>query len=290
MNSMKMLRSIQTGLVVFVMLSLCLPVPAQAEVEWSVTRQLDVGAVPLDVAVSQDGKMMFVLVPREVIVYGTDEANVIARIPVEEGFDRITHSVKDNTLILTDRTSNVLHMIQLEEVYTFDVSYLAFRGAAEAPVTIVVFSDYQCPYCARLGKTLQQVLEKHPEDIKLVFKNYPLSIHKSAREAALAALAAKKQEKFWEVHDLLFENYKELSTEKIEEIVQQAGLDMEKFAEGKQDPEFGKLVDMDIKEARVAGVRGTPTVFINGKMVKQKSLKGFEEAIENELSKRKEKE
>lgn len=285
---MKMFRLIQMKLVVFSVLFLCLSPLAQADLQWSVKGQFDVGAVPLDVAVSLDGKMMFVLVPGEVLVYATDEANVMARIPVEEGFDCITHSVKDNTLILTNRNNNMLQIIQLEEVYEFDTSYLAFKGAAEAPVTIVVFSDYQCPYCSRLAKTLQEVLDKYPEDAKLVFKNYPLSIHKSAKEAALAALAAKKQEKFWEVHDLLFENYKTLSSEKIEEIAQEAGLDPEKFAEDMKAPELEKLIDKDVKEARTAGVRGTPTVFINGKIVKKKSLRGFEEMIENELSKREE--
>jgi protein-disulfide isomerase len=230
--------------------------------------------------------MIFVLVPNEVLVYAPTEDTVMNRIPVADGFDRLTHSAKNNTLILTNSAEKKLEIIQLAEVHDISVSGLAFEGPADAPVTIAVFSDYQCPYCARLLPLMEQVREKYPDDVKIVFKNFPLAMHKSAKEAARAVLAAKEQGKFWELHDALFENYRGLNDEKIREIAKDVGLDVEKLEEDMKDPFIEDLINRDIRNAREAGVRGTPTIFVNGVMVKNRSLDGFSEMIENELAKK----
>ena len=132
---------------------------------------------------------------------------------------------------------------------------------------------------------LEQVLEKYPKDVKAVFKNFPLRNHKLARPAAIAALAADKQDKFWEFHDLLFENYRGLSEEKIGEIAQKLGLDMEKFAADKRDPQILNMIRRDVSDGQRAGVSGTPTVFVNGRLLRNRSLRGFQTLIDKSLKK-----
>ena len=131
----------------------------------------------------------------------------------------------------------------------------------------------------------EQVLEKYPEDVKVVFKNFPLRNHKFAMKAAVAALAAHSQGKFWEFHDLLFKNYNRLSDQKIQEIAQAVGLNMEEYEKKKKDPAIEKKVRQDLSDGHRAGVRGTPTVFINGIRLRDRSLKGFETAIDKQLQK-----
>jgi protein-disulfide isomerase len=132
---------------------------------------------------------------------------------------------------------------------------------------------------------LEQVLEKYPEGVKVVFKNFPLRNHKFAGKAAIAALAADKQGKFWEFHDLLFENYNRLSDEKIKEIAEKLGLDMEKFEKEQKDPQILKKINRDMSEGQRAGVRGTPTVFANGRLLRNRSLEGFQILIDKALKK-----
>jgi protein-disulfide isomerase len=131
----------------------------------------------------------------------------------------------------------------------------------------------------------EQVLEKYPEDVKVVFKNFPLRNHKFAMKAAVAALAANSQGKFWEFHDLLFKNYNKLSDQKIQEIAQAVGLNLEEYEKKKNDPAIKRKVNQDFSEGRRAGVRGTPTIFINGIRLRDRSLKGFQTAIDKQLEK-----
>jgi protein-disulfide isomerase len=134
------------------------------------------------------------------------------------------------------------------------------------------------------------VLEQYPNDVKLVFKNFPLTrIHKSAMDAAVASLAAFQQGKFWEFHSELFKNYNNLSDEKFDEIAKSVGLDMEQFKQDRQNPALSAMVQRDLKDGVEAGVRGTPSIFINGRMLQQRSLPGFQQIIDEELVKKKQK-
>jgi protein-disulfide isomerase len=132
---------------------------------------------------------------------------------------------------------------------------------------------------------LEQVLEKYPQDVKVAFKNFPLKNHKFAMKAAVAALAAESQGKFWEFHDLLFKNYNKLNDQKIQEISLTVGLNQEEYEKKKKDPAIERKVGQDLSEGRRAGVRGTPTIFVNGKRLRDRSLKGFQAAIDKELQK-----
>jgi protein-disulfide isomerase len=129
------------------------------------------------------------------------------------------------------------------------------------------------------------VLEKYPEQVKLVFKNFPLASHTFARKAAIAALAANAQGKFWEFHDALLKNFNKLDDAKIQQIAKDVGLNMEKFNKEVGDPALEKVVARDMKDGQEAGLRGVPTVFIDGKPLKNHSIPGIEEMIAAELKK-----
>ena len=119
-------------------------------------------------------------------------------------------------------------------------------------------------------------------------KNFPLeNIHKFAKPASHAALAANKQGKFWAFHEKLFKNYRALNEEKVIEIAKELGLDMEAFSRDRKSQSVKRQVSRDLYDGRQAGVRGTPTVFINGKLLRKRNLKGFEDMIEAQLKKQK---
>lgn len=130
------------------------------------------------------------------------------------------------------------------------------------------------------------MLGTYPQEVKLVHKNFPLSLHRFARKAAIAALAADKQGKFWEFHHKLFENQKTLDDGKIQEIAGGMGLDMERFTRDMTNPALQRLIIRDAQDGQRAGVFGLPTVFVNGKLLKNQSPQGFAEMIKAELKKK----
>jgi predicted DsbA family dithiol-disulfide isomerase len=121
--------------------------------------------------------------------------------------------------------------------------------------------------------------------VKLIHKNFPLSSHKFALKAAKAALAADKQEKFSEFNEKLFQNQKNLNDAMVQKIATELGLDMARFDKDKNDPVIQMLIRRDTDEARRAGIRGVPAVFINGKLLRSRSLQAFEQMIDLELKK-----
>lgn len=127
------------------------------------------------------------------------------------------------------------------------------------------------------------MLEKYPGEVKVVFKNLPLRNHRFARQAAAAALAAGEQGKFWEFRERLFQNYKRLNYQIIHKIAEDLALDMEKFGKDMRDARVEARITRDMADAAEAGVRGTPTVFVNGRLLRNRTLAGFQEAVEKEL-------
>ena len=129
------------------------------------------------------------------------------------------------------------------------------------------------------------MLEKYPNEVKLVHKDFPLTNHKYVQMAAAAALVANRQGKFWEFHDRLFKNVNRLNNHKLKEISREMTLNEEKFKKDMQDPEILKIISQDIREDAKVGVRGTPTIFINGRLLRQGSLQEFQRIIEKEFEK-----
>lgn len=154
-----------------------------------------------------------------------------------------------------------------------------FRGAADATVTIVEFSDFQCPYCTRGAATVEQILEKYPDDVKFVFQHFPLNFHPWAKPAAIAANCAGNQDHdaFWTLHDAYFENQKELKPDtvvaKSKEYLKGSKIDMakwEKCAGDTSSAEYqaeAKKVDADMAFGQAMGVSGTPGFFVNGEFL-----------------------
>ena len=131
------------------------------------------------------------------------------------------------------------------------------------------------------------MLEKYPQDVRLVHKNFPLRSHKFAMNAAKAVLAAHRQARFWDYHQKLFENYKRLNDAKFQALATDLGLDLERFNKDMNDASIQRLIYRDVKEGRDAGIRGIHAVFINGKLLKSTRGPGFQRMIDAELQKRK---
>lgn len=138
-------------------------------------------------------------------------------------------------------------------------------GPENAPVTLVEFSDFQCPYCYKAAADLGAVLKAYPDKVRLVFREYPLESHSNAATAAAAAIAAHRQGKFWTLHDALFANRQNLSRPNITALAAKAGLDMKRFQSDWSSKETAETIARDMKDGDGAGVEGTPTIFINGK-------------------------
>jgi predicted DsbA family dithiol-disulfide isomerase len=149
------------------------------------------------------------------------------------------------------------------------------RGPANAPVTIMAFSDYQCPYCVRAEPILAEVLERYPDQVRLVHRHFPLESHPFARPAAEAAMCADEQGKFWEYHDAIFAKAGHLDENSLAEIGGALGLDAEKFGACVEERRYRDFVEADFTAGREAGVSGTPSFFLNGI-----ALKGARDADE----------
>ena len=160
-------------------------------------------------------------------------------------------------------------------------------GSKTAPVQLVVFSDFECPFCGRVNPTIDQVKKQYGDKVAVAFKHFPLSFHKNAEPAAVASLAAHKQGKFWEMHDKLFENQRALSRNDFVSYAKDLGLDVGKFEKDLDDPSLKQWVKDDMAEGSKVGVRGTPATFINGRMVSgAQPFEAFKTVIEEELKKK----
>jgi protein-disulfide isomerase len=138
-------------------------------------------------------------------------------------------------------------------------------GPANARMTIVEFSDFQCPYCSKAVAQMKEVMRQMPKDVKLIFKQFPLDSHSDAQFAAEVALAAQAQGKFWEMHDLLYAGFPDLRRARIMAYAKELKLDIPKFTADVDSHKFKARVRTEEQEGEAAGVAGTPTFFFNGK-------------------------
>ncbi|HET9598988.1 MAG TPA: thioredoxin domain-containing protein [Anaeromyxobacteraceae bacterium] len=159
------------------------------------------------------------------------------------------------------------------------------KGKASAPVTMVLFSDFQCPYCARATPAVSDIEHSYPDDVRIVWKHYPLPFHPNAMPAALAAEAARLQggaPRFWAMHDKLFANQAALSDATYEAYARELGLDVARFKRDLADPKLRARVEDDMKLAQQLGVNGTPTFIVNGERVVGSN--GLKPAVERVLA------
>jgi protein-disulfide isomerase len=171
-----------------------------------------------------------------------------------------------------------------KKTFALAVAGSPVKGPADAPITIVEFSDFQCPPCGESRTLIKQVLTTYPKDVKLVYKTLPLtSIHPNALGAAKAAVAAGKQGKFWEMHDVLYENQDALDADRLSDYAARIGLDVERWKRDAASAEVQQQISADIREARDNGIDSTPTFIVNGKQVGERSLDGFKQLIDGAL-------
>ena len=158
------------------------------------------------------------------------------------------------------------------------------RGPEGAKVTIVEFSDFQCPFCSRAHDTVEEVMQAYAGKVRLVFRHFPLEFHPNAPKAAEAAACAAEQGKFWEYHDVLFKNQQTLAVENLKEHATSVGLDGAKFTECLDSGRMAALVKIDTEAGKKAGVNGTPAFFINGNMISgAQPMEEFKKIIDEEL-------
>jgi protein-disulfide isomerase len=162
------------------------------------------------------------------------------------------------------------------------------RGPATAPVTIVEFSDFECPYCGGLFPTLKQVEKNYPEQVRIVYRQFPLTnIHPHAQKAAEASLCANEQQKFWEFHDSMFGNQRELSIPDLKQRAVDLKLKTQEFNQCLDSGRHTAAIQADIQEGARNGVTGTPALFINGRLLSgNQPYTEIRDLIEDELQRK----
>jgi predicted DsbA family dithiol-disulfide isomerase len=162
------------------------------------------------------------------------------------------------------------------------------KGPANAPVTIVEFSDFECPYCGSLFPTLKQVEKNYPEQVRIVYRQFPLTnIHPHAQKAAEASLCANEQKKFWEFHDSMFSNQTELSIPDLKQRAVDLKLDTQAFNQCLDSGRHAAAIQADIQEGSRNGVTGTPALFVNGRLLSgNQPYAEIREVIEDELQRK----
>ncbi len=170
-------------------------------------------------------------------------------------------------------------------VYPIRVGDAPSKGPADAPVVVVEYSDFECPYCKRAHDTMKELTARFPDKVRLVFKNHPLPhLHKHAQLAAEAALAAGAQGKFWEMHDLLFAFRDALTREDLDAYAQSLGLDMVQFNYDLATGRFRDQIQRETREMLDIGATGVPAIFVNGLYIKgAKPLAIYEKAVQAAL-------
>lgn len=217
-----------------------------------------------------------------------------------------TYATKDGKILFPqgiDLTAPILNEEPQQEVKEVDISGEPVMGRSDAKVTVIEFSDFQCPYCGAAAGTDQMLIDQFKSSnpdweapvpklkelakegkIKLVFKQFPLNFHQYAQKAAEASECAYEQSKFWEYHDLLFTNQNALDTADLKKYAADLGLDTAKFNDCLDNSKFADEVNSDLTEGQSAGISGTPAYLINGKLISgAQPFSVFEQLIAAEL-------
>ncbi len=180
---------------------------------------------------------------------------------------------------LAERMKNPIK-VGLNNAYTM--------GPDDAPITIIEFSDFQCPFCSRVIPTMKKLVKDYNGKVRFAFRHHPLSFHKNAMSAAKASLAAGEQGKFWEMHDKLFENQRQLTDPNIEKLAKDLKLDIAKFKKAWKSNKYDAQIQKDIQFARSNGASGTPAFFVNGVYMKgAQPYASFKQLIDKLLEQKK---
>ena len=154
------------------------------------------------------------------------------------------------------------------------------KGPPDAPIVLAEFADFECPACGAVRQQVEDVLKSHPREVRLVFKHFPLAQHENAEKCARAAVAAAKQNKFWEMHAALFQSQPKLDAETVEGLARGIGLDMKRFVQDRDSEATADSVARDRKQGESLALKSTPSIFMNGRLVLILGG-GFQEELES---------
>jgi protein-disulfide isomerase len=267
--------------------------------------------IPTGLSVAEDDEVIenSIAFINENLLMGMAEAELLD-VSLDKGMYKLELSVEGSTGLIQEFTSYVTkdgnllfpsaidmseyetigeteeeELLPVEELVEVDTTNDPFVGPEDAAVTIVEFSDFECPFCSRAYETVNEVKELYGDDVKVVFKNFPLSFHDNAQKAAEASECAFDQDMFWEMHDMLFENQDALTVEDLKAYAEELGMDTETFNECLDSGAKEEAVEEDFNAGTEVGVTGTPAFFINGReLIGAQPLEAFQAIIDNELA------
>jgi predicted DsbA family dithiol-disulfide isomerase len=248
------------------------------DLNWSVQTTWTIPVKPLDIVQSLDNKKIFILGADSKVYIFTPEGKKMGDLPVDANTTAIDIAPRGEMLYLINGKSNSYTAIDISFNQKIDIAGAPVQGKADAPVTLIVFSDFECPWCSKLKPVLDQLLAHNKDKLRIVFKHMPLQMHPQAEPAALAAIAAQKQGKFWEMHDALFE-ITNWTPNMIDETAQKVGLNMEKFKADLASQDIQMQLGKDKTDAKLADVTSTPSLFINGQPVRDRSLQALQAMV-----------
>lgn len=248
------------------------------DLNWSVQASWPIPAKPLDIAQSLDNKKVFILGTDAKVYIFTPDGKQLGALPVDPNVNAIDIAARGEMLYLVNNKTNTYTAIDVSFNQKIDITGAPVRGKADAPVTLVLFSDFECPWCGKLEPVLAELLAQNQDKLRIVFKHLPLPMHQQAEPAALAAIAAQKQGKFWEMHDALFQNTT-WTANTVDETALRVGLNMEKYRADLANPQIQGQLAKDKSDAQAADVTSTPSMFINGRPVRDRSLTNLQKMV-----------
>ncbi len=273
--------------------ALLLPLAAQAQevkktnvsgaLNWTVQANWSLPAKPLDLVHSLDNKKVFILTADSKVHIFAADGRKLGEMPVEADTVAIDIAPRGEMLYLINGRTNSFTAMDIGFSQQIDITGAPVRGKADAPVTLVVFSDFECPWCAKLEPLLAQLLAANADTVRVVFKHLPLPMHPQAEPAALAAIAAQRQGKFWEMHDALFA-VQQWTPAAITETATRIKLDMTRFQADLNSQETRMQLAKDKADAQAAEVAATPSVFVNGRPVRERSLPALQAMVNEALA------
>ena len=273
--------------------ALLLPLAAQAQevkktnvsgdLNWTVQANWSLPAKPLDLVHSLDNKKVFILTADSKVHIFAADGRKLGEMGVEADTVAIDIAPRGEMLYLINGRTNSFTAMDIGFSQQIDITGAPVRGKADAPVTLVVFSDFECPWCAKLEPLLAQLLAANADTVRVVFKHLPLPMHPQAEPAALAAIAAQRQGKFWEMHDALFA-VQQWTPAAVTETATRIKLDMTRFQADLNSQETRMQLAKDKADAQAAEVAATPSVFVNGRPVRERSLPALQAMVNEALA------
>ena len=273
--------------------ALLLPLAAQAQevkktnvagaLNWTERASWPLPAKPLDLVHSLDNKKVFILTADNKVHIFAADGRKLGEMGVEPDTVAIDIAPRGEMLYLINGRTNTFTAMDIGFSQQIDITGAPVRGKADAPVTLVVFSDFECPWCAKLEPLLAQLLAANADTVRVVFKHLPLPMHPQAEPAALAAIAAQRQGKFWEMHDALFA-VQQWTPAAVTETATRIKLDMTRFQADLNSQETRMQLAKDKADAQAAEVAATPSVFVNGRPVRERSLPALQAMVNEALA------